>query len=89
MLDLWVLKAISNSIFFTKDTLCEKWTQFINLVGVPKNNCFDLSLGQLKKYKKQYRLKVFKWHGKTATIDLYIIDKKYVQLGELFKEYNY
>ena len=60
ILDLWVLKAMGNGILLTGDTLCEKWTQFVDLAEVPKDDHLDLSQGLLEKYKKRNGLKVFK-----------------------------
>ena len=89
MLDLWVLKAMGDGILLTGDTLCEKWTQFADLAGVPKDDRLDLSQGWLEKYKKWNGLKVFKRHGEAGAIDPYDVDRERGQLRETFREYSY
>jgi hypothetical protein len=45
MMDLWVSKAMADGIQLMKEVLCQKWTKFANLVGIPQDNHLNLSEG--------------------------------------------
>jgi hypothetical protein len=66
MIDLWVLEAMLNNILLTGEVLCQKWTIFANLVGIPEKDCLKLSNGWLAQFKARHGLKEFKHHGEAA-----------------------
>ncbi|KAG5335324.1 hypothetical protein C0989_001427, partial [Termitomyces sp. Mn162] len=43
MMDLWVSKAMAEGILLTGDVLQAKWKQFADLVGIPDDECLNLS----------------------------------------------
>ncbi|KAG6330324.1 hypothetical protein ID866_8766, partial [Astraeus odoratus] len=47
MIDLWVSQAMDDGILLTREVLCQKWLQFVNLAGVPTNEHLLLSNGWL------------------------------------------
>jgi len=67
MMDLWVLKVMSDNILLTGKVLCQKWTRFADLVGVPKDEHLNLSDGWLARFKARNGLKEFKCHGEAAS----------------------
>ena len=56
MMNLWVLKAMSEGILLTREVLCQKWTKFANLVGIPKDERLKLSNGWLGVVQKKEQL---------------------------------
>ena len=70
MMDLWVLKAMSNNVLLTGKVLCQQWSRFMDLVGIPGDDCLKLSNGWLAQYKVRKGLKEFKCHGEAASVGL-------------------
>jgi hypothetical protein len=67
MMHLWVLKAMNDGILLTGEVLCQKWNQFADLVGVPKEERLNLSNGWLARFKDRNGLKELKRHGEAAS----------------------
>ena len=69
MMDLWVSKAMGDHILLTGEVLHQKWTQFVDLVGVPEDERLKLSEGWLGRYKGRLGLKQQKCYGKAGSAD--------------------
>jgi len=87
-MDLWVSKMISDGISLTGKILCQQWTQFADLLGIPKDDHLNLSDGWLAQFKGRYGLKQFKHHGKAASVSLEMAEREKQCIQELIKEYG-
>lgn len=68
MMDQWVSKAMFDNILITGKVLQQKWTQFADLLGVPKEEHLTLSDGWLAWFKTWNNLKEYKCHSKAASV---------------------
>jgi hypothetical protein len=69
MLDLWVSKAMADNFLIISEVLCQKWTKFADLAGVPEDECLSLSKGWLAYFKNRNGLKQLKCHSKGGSVD--------------------
>ena len=76
MMDLWVLQVMSENILLTGEVLCQKWTRFADLMGVPKDDCLKLSDSWLARFKARNGLKEFKCHGEAALANLKTVERE-------------
>jgi hypothetical protein len=76
MLDLWVSKAMADNLLITSEVLCQKWTKFADLAGVPENEHLNLSDGWLAHFKARDNLKQFKCHGEAGSADPKTIERE-------------
>jgi hypothetical protein len=53
MMELWVSKAMAESVLLTGEVLHQQWAKFADLVGVPQDECLNLSDGWLSHFKAQ------------------------------------
>lgn len=60
MLELWVAKALSDSVHLNGEIFHQKWKYFADLVGVPEVERLNLSDGWLAGFKHCCGLKEFK-----------------------------
>ena len=67
MLDLWITKVMGDGIALTGEVLCQKWTVFADMVGVPDDECLNLSEGWLTSFKARHGLKDMKRHGEAGS----------------------
>ena len=89
MLNLWISKALADSVLITGDLICQKWTQFADLVGVPEDERLKLSEGWLSRYKARAGLKGIKRHGEAASADSATVDSERLRIQELIKKLGY
>ena len=88
MLDIWVARAMANSILLTGEILRQKWKDFADMVGVPDEERLTLSDGWLEKYKGHTGLKQFKRHGEAGSVSLVDVDKERNRMKDLLQEYE-
>jgi hypothetical protein len=67
MLELWIMKAMSDEVQLSGEILRQKWTRFADLVGVPEDERIVLSDGWLASLKRRCGLKNFKRHGEAGS----------------------
>ena len=89
MLELWVAKAMADNVHVNGEILCQKWTKFADLVGVPNDERLNLSEGWLTAFKNCCGLKEFKKHGEAASASDEDVDKERERIRELITEYRY
>jgi len=89
MLDLWVSKAMGDDILITGEVLCQKWTKFADLTGVPEDERLCLSDGWLARFKNRNGLKQFKRHGEAGSGDLERVEGERRRVQELIGKYGY
>ncbi|KIK81932.1 hypothetical protein PAXRUDRAFT_154900 [Paxillus rubicundulus Ve08.2h10] len=89
MLDLWVLKAMTDRILLTGVVLRQQWRKFVDLVGVPKDEQLNLSEGWLTRYKTRTGLKEMRRHSEAALAASEAVDKECQHMRELIKEHRY
>jgi hypothetical protein len=88
MMDLWVSMAMSDNILLTGEVLHQKWTQFADLMGIPKEDCLNLSDGWLAQFKVRNGLKEFKHHGEAASVSPEMADRERQRIQGLVREYG-
>ena len=88
MLDLWVSTAMEDNILITGEVLCQKWTKFADLAGVPKDDRLKLSEGWLSRYKVRAQLKEYKRHGEAASVSLETAEMERQRVQELVAAYG-
>ena len=76
MMELWVSKAMTEGILLMGEVLCQKWTKFADLAGVPQDECLNLSNGWLSRFKAHTGLKQFKCHGDATSADLETVKRE-------------
>lgn len=76
MMDSWVSKAMLDNILLTGEVLHQKWSRFADMVGVPKDECLNLSDGWLAQFKTRNGLKEFKCHGEAASVTLEMAERE-------------
>jgi len=89
MVELWVTKAMENNLLLTSEVLCQKWTKFADLAGVPDDEHLSLSEGWLARFKVWNGLKQFKCHGDAASADLETVKTERKCIQELIDKYGY
>ena len=89
MMELWVSKAMAEGILLTGEVLCQKWTKFADLAGVPQDEHLNLSDGWLSRFKAHTGLKQFKRHGNAASADLETVKREQKCIQELINKYGY
>jgi len=89
MMELWVLKAMVKGILLTGEVLRQKWTKFVDLAGVPQDECLNLSDGWLSCFKAWTGLKQYKHHGNVASADLETVKREQKCIQELIDKYGY
>jgi hypothetical protein len=89
MMDLWIAKAMADNIILTGEVLCQKWTTFANLAGVPEDEHLSLSEGWLTRFKGRYGLKDLKRYGEAASANPEVIETERSRIRELLKEHGY
>ena len=89
MLELWVSQAMWNKIMVTGEVLCQKWSTFADLVGVPKDDCLKLSDGWLAKFKIQNGLREFMCHGDAESSDAETVEAERKHIQALIEKYGY
>ncbi|KAF8168424.1 hypothetical protein B0H34DRAFT_670593 [Crassisporium funariophilum] len=60
-----------------------------DLVGIPEDNCLNLSNGWLTQFKTRNGLKEVRQHGKAALANADTVEKERKQTQELIKKYGY
>ena len=88
MMDLWVSKMMSNGIPLTGEILHQQWTQFADLLGIPKDDHLNLSDSWLARFKGRHGLKQFKHHGKAGSVSPEMAEREKQRIQELIKEYG-
>jgi len=88
MMNIWVLEAMLHNILLTGEVLCQKWTKFTDMMGVPNDDCLNLSDGWLAQFKARNGLKEFKCHGEAASASVEMAERKQQHIQELVKEYS-
>ncbi|KAF8642060.1 hypothetical protein AX14_009760, partial [Amanita brunnescens Koide BX004] len=63
MMDLWILAAMADRINLTGEVLHQKWLTFADMVGIPEEDCLNLSDGWLTQFKARHNLNIRK-HAK-------------------------
>ena len=89
MMELWVLKAMAESVLLTGEVLRQKWAKFADLASVPQDESINLSDGWLSCFKAQTGLKQFKHHGDAASADLETVKREQKHVQELINKYGY
>lgn len=89
MMDLWVSKAMGDRILLTGEVLRQRWTQFADLAGVPKDERLNLSDGWLARFKNWTGLKQMKQHGEAASAESEMVVKERKRIQELIEQYGY
>ena len=89
MLELWVLKVMADNLLITGEVLCQKWTKFVDLAGVPEEERLGLSKGWLACFKNRNGLKQFKCHGKGGSVGTERIERERRHVQKLIEEYGY
>lgn len=89
MMELWMSKAMENNLLLTGEVLCQKWTKFADLAGVPDDECLSLSEGWLAHFKVRNGLKQFKRHGDAASADPETVKTEQKHIQELIDKYSY
>ncbi|KAF8229004.1 hypothetical protein L208DRAFT_1214064, partial [Tricholoma matsutake] len=89
MMELWVSKAMAESVLLTGEVLRQKWTKFADLAGVPQDEHLNLSDGWLSCFKARTGLKQFKRHGNAASADLEAVKREQKRVQELIDKYGY
>ena len=89
MMNLWVLKAMSEGILLTSEVLSQKWTKFADLVGIPEDKRLKLSNGWLGQFKERNGLKEMRWHGEAGSSNAETVEKERKRIQELIKKYGY
>jgi Tc5 transposase DNA-binding domain len=89
MIELWVSKAMAEGILLKDEVLCQKWTKFADLAGVPQDEHLNLSDGWLSCFKACTGLKQFKHHGDVASADLETVKREWKCIQELINKYGY
>ena len=88
MMDLWVLGAASNHILLNGEVLRQKWSSFVDLLGIPMDDRLKLSEGWLTCYKARNNLKEFKRHGEAASASLEMAETERRRIQELVATYG-
>ena len=88
MLELWVAKAITDGVYVNGAILHQKWTQFANLVGVPKDEWLNLSEGWLTAFKRHCGLKEFKKHSEAGSVGAEDVENECMHVQELIIQYK-
>ena len=83
-----MLKAMSNNVLLTGKVLCQQWSRFMDLVGIPGDDCLKLSNGWLAQYKVRKGLKEFKCHGEAASVGLETAKAEQQRIQELVIAYG-
>jgi hypothetical protein len=89
MMHLWVSKAMSDGILLTGEVLCQKWTKFADLAGIPEDERLTLSNGWLGRFKERNGLKEMRRHGEAGSSNAETVEKEREQIQELIKKYGY
>lgn len=89
MIDLWVSKAMNDNLLLTGEVLCQKWTAFANLLGIPEDERLNLSEGWLTSFKKRNRLKEMKRHGEAASSMPETVERERKWIQELIGKWGY
>lgn len=89
MLKLWVTKVMADDVHVNGEILHQKWKQFADLAGVPKDEWLILSEGWLIAFKKCCGLKEFKKHGEAGSSTAEDVKKEHICLQELIIKYKY
>ena len=90
MMDLWVSRAMNEvHIVLTGEVLCQKWTAFVNLVGIPENEQLNLSEGWLNAFKKCHNLRKIKYHGEAGSADSAAVERERKCIQELIVKWGY
>ena len=81
MMDLWVSKAMNDKPLLTGQVLCQKWSMFADLVGIPEGDKLKLSDGWLTRFKARNGLKDIKRHGEAGSSGAETVEneRKWVQ----------
>jgi hypothetical protein len=78
MMDLWVTQAMEDGINLTGEVLCQKWTKFADLAGIPGDERLSLSDGWLMKFKARHSLKRH-GEGASANPEAAVQDREWIQ----------
>jgi hypothetical protein len=89
MLELWVTKAMANGVHITGEILRQKWMQFVDLFGVPKDNRLNLSKGWLTSFEKHCRLREFKKHGEAGSASIEDVENERTCMRDLIMKSGY
>ena len=89
MMDLWVAKAMEDHILLTGKVLHQKWTWFMDLAGIPPEDCLALSDGWLACLKAQYCIKQYKWYGQAGSIDQESVERERAHMREVITTSGY
>jgi hypothetical protein len=89
MMDMWVSKAMGDSLLLTGDVLRQKWVRFADLYGVPEDERLNLSIGWLSRFKARNGLTGMKRHGEAASADIYTVEMERNCIQELIKNSGY
>ena len=76
MMDLWVLKSLSNGVLLTGEVLQRKWSKFADMVCILDDEQLHLSNGWLASFKNRHNLKEMKHHGKAGSANEEIVEKE-------------
>ena len=76
-------------ILLTSEVFHQKWNQFSDLVGIPKEDRLGLSNGWLGCFKDRNGLEEMKWHGEAASEKTYTVEDESKQVQVLIKEHRY
>jgi hypothetical protein len=76
MMQLWIIKAMNDGILLMGEVLCQKWSQFADLVGVPSDERLKLSNGWLDSFKVRHGLKQLTRHGEAASSDTGVVERE-------------
>jgi len=79
---------MSHNILLTGEVLHQKWTKFADMVGVPNDDCLNLSNGWLAWFKARNGLKEFKCHGKAASASVEMAEREQQYIQKLVKKYG-
>ena len=89
MMDLWVLKSLSNGVLLTGEVLRRKWSKFADMICILDDEQLHLSNGWLASFKNRHNLKEMKRHGKAGSADEEIVGKEGERIRDLIKTKGY
>ena len=86
MLELWVVKAMTDGIWVMGEVLRQKWHKFADLENILQDERLTLSEGWLTVFKRQCGLKEFRTHGKASSVERKRIHKLIQKYGYQLKD---
>lgn len=87
-LELWIAKAMEDGIFLSGKVLCQKWTAFADLAGIPEDSHLSLTNGWLDSVKKWSNLKLSCCHGKAGSADPVVVAEERDQVWKITQDYK-